>query len=323
MNILANSETPLHQHANSAACPPSPADGEPAPHAHADPETGAAIDRISRRLGNVTTQAFLPECAAAFRDELQADYLLIGRMNPFSNMMRTLSFVGRDGPLENFVYSLDGTPCRDTVNNGLCFHTDNVAQAYPYDRDLVDMNLSSYAGARLSSADGDVLGVLVAMWETPLRRKDVVLDLMTHFRDRIGGVIDATERVARYSWAIEKVFGGVWEWDLRTGGTTLSHGMERLLCAGSDGKGPYDLARIEKTIHPEDRGRHVSAMQRHLNDGVPYDIRLRLRGPNGDYRWFVSRGDVIRDADGKPERMIGGFCDIHDAVVTMRKTGRV
>lgn len=297
------------------------AEGDLAETIKATPDIDASIARISMRLGNVTASDFLTECANAMHDELHADYFLIARLNPFANIMRTLCFIGKDGMMDNAIYSLDGTPCANTLREGICIHTDNVARDYPQDKDLVDLNVASYAGASLKTPSGETIGVMVALWEAPLRHRKHVLDLLTHFRRRIGSVIDTTERAARYSWAIAKLFGGVWEWDLRTGGTVLSEGLENLLGAGPNGKGPYDLAQIEDAIHPEDRSKHVDALKRHLNDGVPYDISLRLRGPDGVYRWCASRGAAVRDADGKPERMIGGFCDIHDIVVKLEKTG--
>lgn len=287
----------------------------------ATPDINASIARISMRLGNVTAADFLAECANAMHDELHADYFLIARLNPFANIMRTLQFIGKDGVIDNAIYSLDGTPCANTLRERICVHTDNVARSYPQDKDLVDLNVSSYAGASLQTPSGETIGVMVALWETPLRQGNFVIDLLKHFRGRIGSVIDTTERAERYSWAIAKLFGGVWEWDLRTGGTVLSEGLENLLGAGSNGKGPYDLAQIEDAIHPDDRGKHVDALKRHLNDGVPYDISLRLRSPDGVYRWYASRGAAVRDADGKPERMIGGFCDIDDIIVKLEKTG--
>lgn len=289
---------------------------------HAPLDSAAAIAAISMRLLNVDARSFLDEYALAACEALGADYFAIGRLNPYSNIMRTLRFVANGALIDNLVYSLDGTPCAETINSGTCIHSENVADTYPRDRELADLNICSYAGASLESLTGEKLGVIVAMWTTPLHHKQFVLNVMKAFRDRVGSVIETTETLARYSWAIANVFSGVWDWDLRTGGTTLSKELQSLIGSGRNGKGPFDLAHVENAIHPDDRPKHVEALKRHLNEGAPYDLRLRLRNANGVYRWYVSRGSAIRDADGRPERMIGGFCDINDIIVSMEKTGR-
>lgn len=283
--------------------------------AGSDPQS--AVGRISQRLDNVDAASFLSEYALAMRDELNADYFAIGRLNPFSNIMRTLRFLDRDGLSENFIYSLDGTPCANTINGGVCLHKENVAEDYPHDKELRELNICSYAGASLESAYGEKLGVIVALWKTPFQDETHVETLLQAFRRRVSSVIETTEKVARYSWAITHAFGGVWDWDLRTGGTIISEEL-RYLVSGND-KGPYDLSQLESAIHPDDRANHVDALKRHLNSGAPYDLKLRLRDNTGVYRWHLSRGAAVRGADGKPERMIGGFCDIHDLVIGLGK----
>lgn len=290
---------------------------------NAAPDSAAAITAISMRLLNVDARSFLNEYALGTAAELNADFFAIGRLNPYSNIMRTLRFVVNGALTDNLVYSLDGTPCADTINSGVCVHSENVAETYPRDKELSELEICSYAGASLENAAGEKLGVLVAMWKTPLHKKQFVLDVLGGFRQRVASVIETTEALSRYSWAVANVFSGVWDWDLRTGGTVLSKELQSLIGAGRNGKGPYDLAHVENAIHPDDRPKHVDALKRHLNEGAPYDMRLRLRGANGVYRWYVSRGSAIRDASGRPERMIGGFCDIHDIVVSMEKLGRV
>ncbi len=283
----------------------------------------AAITRISQRLDNVNAASFLPEYSLAMCAEIGADYFAVGRLNPFSNIMRTLCFVAKGALADNIVYSLDGTPCADTLSNGVCISEDGVADQYPRDKELRDLNIRGYAGAALAASCGEKLGVLVAMSERPMENRALYEKLLSHFRLRVASVIEVTETVGRYAWVSENVFDGVWDWDLRTGGTIISDGLQRVLQSSHKGRGPYDLTQIEKAIHPDDRVKHAEALQRHLNVGAPYSVRLRLLDSAGVYRWHLSRGRAMRDAAGKPTRMIGGFCDIHDVVIELQKATRL
>ena len=283
----------------------------------------ASIARISNRLDNVTAQNFLDEYALSIRKELGADYIAVGRLNPFSNIMRTLRFVSGEKLANNFVYNLDGTPCANTIRDGVCVHKSNVAEQYPRDQDLIDLNICSYAGTSMHGSNGATLGVIVAMWCNPLPDTGFVTGLLNHFRQRVGSVIETTETLERYAWAISNVFSGVWDWDLRTGGVTVSKEFQQILGGtGERTTGAYDLTHIEDAMHPEDRSKHIEALKRHINENTPYDLRLRLRDHTGVYRWYLSRGRATRDEHGKPARMIGGFCDIHDTVIGLEKTSR-
>ena len=291
--------------------------------ADSTPSLDAAIARISMRLNNVTASNFLDEYVLSICEGLGADYIAVGRLNPFSNIMRTLRFVSNGKIADNFVYNLEGTPCANTIQDGGCIHKSNVAEEYPRDQDLVDLNISSYAGTSMHGSNGATLGVIVAMWCKPLSDEKFVTGLLRHFRHRVGSVIETMETLDRYSWAISNVFSGVWDWDLRTGGVTVSKEFQQILGGtGEKTTGAYDLTHIEDAMHPDDRPKHIEALKRHINESTPYDLRLRLRDHTGVYRWYLSRGRVTRDENGKPERMIGGFCDIHDTVVSLEKAAR-
>ena len=50
-----------------------------------------------------------------------------------------------------------------------------------------------------------------------------------------------------------------------------------------------------------------------LTTGTPFEMELSLRRHDGVFRWFLTRGTPIRDADGKIVRWVGVNTDIHDS----------
>ena len=74
-----------------------------------------------------------------------------------------------------------------------------------------------------------------------------------------------------------------------------------------------DFATMMGPLHPEDRGRVEQAIQAYLA-GQTEEFRLeyRVQHSDGSYRWFVSRGMAVRDAEGKPIRFVGTRVDITD-----------
>ena len=87
----------------------------------------------------------------------------------------------------------------------------------------------------------------------------------------------------------------------------VSENIERLL-----GVTPAESARYEwwlESLHPEDRDRVVSTATTELfRDG--YSMEYRLRHRDGTYRWIEDNNHVLRDAAGRPEKVMGVWVDI-------------
>lgn len=72
------------------------------------------------------------------------------------------------------------------------------------------------------------------------------------------------------------------------------------------------LGRWLDLVHPEDREalRHM-VVHEVIEHGRPFEAQYRIIRPSdGQVRWMYSRGEVLRDATGKPQRMIGPIQDI-------------
>jgi PAS domain S-box-containing protein len=65
-------------------------------------------------------------------------------------------------------------------------------------------------------------------------------------------------------------------------------------------------------IHPEDRDRVLKAWHESVANGTRYQQEERHRGADGTYRWFLSLGVPLRDAEGNIVRWYGTNTDIED-----------
>jgi PAS domain S-box-containing protein len=67
------------------------------------------------------------------------------------------------------------------------------------------------------------------------------------------------------------------------------------------GKTPEDLKgwATSEATHPDDLPRVVAAFTHSITTGNPCDIEHRCRRADGVYRWFQSRAQPVRDADGR------------------------
>ena len=67
----------------------------------------------------------------------------------------------------------------------------------------------------------------------------------------------------------------------------------------------------EERVHPEDRGRVLSAIEDVLRDGGDtWSDEYRFRRADGAYATVVDRAYVVRDARGEPVRVVGSMMDV-------------
>jgi PAS domain S-box-containing protein len=68
-------------------------------------------------------------------------------------------------------------------------------------------------------------------------------------------------------------------------------------------------------IHEDDRERSLAAWMRSVQSGQDYESEYRLRGADGNYRWFRARAVPVRNSQGAILKWYGACSDIHDSKV--------
>jgi PAS domain S-box-containing protein len=80
------------------------------------------------------------------------------------------------------------------------------------------------------------------------------------------------------------------------------------------------LAWLDKVVHPQDRERVRERWMAAVQGRDDYDLELRIRRADGQYRWFKARATPVRD-EGRTVRWFGTCTDITD-IVEARETLR-
>jgi PAS domain S-box-containing protein len=118
------------------------------------------------------------------------------------------------------------------------------------------------------------------------------------------------ESEQRFNLAIEGTGAGLWDWDMVKDQVVYSAQWKRML--------GYEVHEVEDTFsgwknlwHPEDCANIEKALDDHLaGKTAHYEIIHRLRHKDGGWRWILTRGDIVKDAQGKPCRWVGTNLDI-------------
>ncbi len=80
----------------------------------------------------------------------------------------------------------------------------------------------------------------------------------------------------------------------------------------------FGSAWLDKVVHPQDRERVRERWMAAVRGRDDYDLELRIRRADGQYRWFKARATPVRDA-GRTVRWFGTCTDITD-IVEARET---
>jgi len=67
-----------------------------------------------------------------------------------------------------------------------------------------------------------------------------------------------------------------------------------------------------EAIHPEDPASSIDVWRAAFVAGRPFEFEARLRRADGEYRWFLFRGEPLRDEVGKIVKWYGTTTDIED-----------
>lgn len=117
--------------------------------------------------------------------QINADYLFIGRFHHELNKIETVCFLNKGQIAENFSYDLADTPCDHALSEGTCVFPGQITELFPQDQLLIDMKIDGYIGTPLSTASGDPMGILVALYEQPITNDSLVKALFNFFAGNI------------------------------------------------------------------------------------------------------------------------------------------
>ncbi|RVA98970.1 PAS domain S-box protein, partial [Mesorhizobium sp. M7A.F.Ca.CA.004.01.1.1] len=119
------------------------------------------------------------------------------------------------------------------------------------------------------------------------------------------------EAETRWNFALAGAGQGVWDLDMRKGGTTYSSTWVKML-GYADGELDGDTDRWLTMIHPDDRETVAEADRAHLEGKTPFfEAEFRMRHKDGHWMWILDRGKAIeRDENGRLIRAIGSLTDI-------------
>ncbi len=119
---------------------------------------------------------------------------------------------------------------------------------------------------------------------------------------------------------------------------TITDAMPQLVFAGGErgltyvnsrfctyvGESPPELLEYGwvQFVHPDEQDSTLRAWNNAVAARAQFELRLRLRGREGEYRWMLARALPVKDSRGKISQWMGTCTDIHDAYLLMEAMRR-
>ena len=159
--------------------------------------------------------------------------------------------------------------------------------------------------------DGTIIPIHLSVGEIDLQGNKAFIGIVVDMTNQ--KATEATLALSEERATLAQRFAniGYWDWTISTGDLYWSERIAPMF--------GYETGKVETTyenflaaIHPDDRDLVSNAVNDSVANGALYEIEHRVVWPDGTTRWLLERGDVTRDAENNPIRMLGVVQDITD-----------
>ncbi len=285
--------------------------------------TQHTIQRIVEATASTVGEAFFRALVREIAVALESRYACVCELTE-DGRMRSVAMCGDGRVMENLTYDLPGTPCAAVLESGTQLYASGVQALFPADQALRELGVESYMGVALHTASGQPLGLVAVLHDRPMHRTDLAQDLLTIAAARAAAELErlqieaernATlaalrEREATLHLAQQAGNIGSWDRDLATGRIYWSESVYRMTQRDPAQFDPDRRRWLNEIVHPQDRERVRAQADHAIAAGQALDIEHRIVLPDGGVRHVHRRAELMRDAQGKPTRLVGIIQDI-------------
>lgn len=263
---------------------------------------------------------FFANLAARLAHLLDVDHAIIAEVTPQTNIAQTLAAWSNGQLIENFRYSLRGTPCESVVGEEhACLYPSGVCELFPRDGLLRELGVDGYMGVRMVTQDGAPVGLLAMLSNRPLALPGFAGEVLRIAAAQAGAEIGrrrAEESMRESERRLHTLMNHLpgmayrcrndqfWTMEFVSQGALALTGYSPEELTGSR---RVNFARL---IHPADRERVDAEVRQGLAEGKPYRCVYRLINARGEVRWFWEQGQGVANPEGGPQLLEGFISDI-------------
>lgn len=182
-------------------------------------------------------QPFFRSLVKHLAKALDCRYAFVAEFAESKKRVRTLAYWSKDGFIDNVEFDIAGTPCERVLAGQPRLYPQRVAELFPEEKELVDMEAESYLAIPLFDTHGEVMGHLAVIDDSPMDDNPTDAAVLRIFGSRVAAemerrrskraleeseaqlsailestldailVIDARRRIKLFNHAAEAIFG--------------------------------------------------------------------------------------------------------------------
>ncbi|MDD1702417.1 MAG: PAS domain S-box protein [Methanoregula sp.] len=270
--------------------------------------TEAALQAIVRSMVGTTGLNALKKITETISSWLGAECVMVGEIQPDKETVNVVYMLLDGKEVDDFSYTLKGTPCQNVAENGFCIYPDDAARLFPESRDIAELNIRGYIGTPLRDSGGNVFGILCALSRSPLTSSRTQQEIMEIIAVKASAEVERVrmereirESEDKFRSIVETSPDMIWEVDMQgkfryispTVTTIMGYTPEEII-----GMSITDLMPKEaKTFAMEELARHS------LSGGAFSPIEIPARDRNGNERVIEIRPARLKGT----EKTLNGF----------------
>ena len=285
--------------------------------------TESAIQAIVKSMVGSTGLNSLRKITESISAWLGAECVMVGEIQPDNQTVNVLSMLLDGKEIPDYSYTLKGTPCDDVAERGFCLYPDNVITLFPESKDLVELNIRGYIGTPLRNSNGQVCGILCALFRSPVQASPSMREIMEIIAVKASSEIERNqiERALRESQqmlaeAMDLAHLVHWEFDVRTGIFTFDDRFYALYGTTGEREGGNQMSAEEyakRFLYPDDQNKVNAEVNKALQATDPGYTSLvghRIIRRDGEIRHIIVRIRITKDENGRTIKTHGANQDI-------------
>jgi PAS domain S-box-containing protein len=278
--------------------------------------------QLAERLGELSTlsgadePSFLAALAETLADVLGAPYVIVGELDGQRKVIRAPIIYSQGKIVTGREYELAGTPSAEVIGGLHYTYIPDVRQRFPHDAQLAEWGVDSFVGTPLLDSKGAPLGLLAAMWTSPLTDPNQAESVLSLFAGRAAREIERVRSdqallssEARFRTLCQAAPTGIYECDERGFCTFISTQWEEMT-----GRSDQELQGFGwlELVHPDDIAGTRETWRQAFLQNRPFLDEFRIVRGTGEVRWVRAAAKRIGGSLQGPASFVGCIEDITD-----------